>query len=72
MFSVILAAGSTVVAIVAIVRVLALRSKMTALSQSYWELRYDFARLRARLAKLDGGPAEPERTDADPVGVPRA
>jgi hypothetical protein len=69
---VILAAGSAVVAIVAIVRVLSLRSKLTTLSQSYWDLRYDFARLRARLAKLDGGPAELEPSEGgDPAGVPR-
>jgi len=69
----IFAAASTVVAIVAIARVLALRSKLTTLSQSYWELRYDVARLRARVAKLDGGPGEPEQTAAiDPAGVPRA
>jgi len=68
---VLIAAGSAVVALVAIARVFSLRSKLTTLSQSYWELRYDFARLRARLAKLDGGPSEPEKTDADPAGVPR-
>jgi hypothetical protein len=34
---------------------------LTTLSQSYWELRYDFGRLRSRIAKLDGGTA----ADAD-------
>jgi hypothetical protein len=70
---VILAAGSAVLAIVAIVRVVAVRSKLDTLSQSYWELRYDLARLRARLAKLDGGPAGTEQSEAPgAAGVPRA
>ena len=73
MFPLILAAGSAVVAIVAIVQVRSLRSKLTPLSQSYWDLRYDLARLRARLAKLDGGPADAEKSETgDAAGVPRA
>jgi HAMP domain-containing protein len=27
--------------------------KLEALSQSYWELRYDFTRLRSQVARLD-------------------
>ena len=29
--------------------------KLEALNQSYWELRYDFTRLRAQVARLDPG-----------------
>ena len=30
-----------------------LARKLDALSQSYWELRYDFTRLRSQVARLD-------------------
>ncbi len=35
--------------------------KLEALNQSYWELRYDFTRLRSQVARLDPetAPAEP-------------
>ncbi len=39
--------------------------KLDALTQSYWELRYDFTRLRSGVARLD--PAEPEERDAAPA-----
>ena len=35
-----------------------LKRKFDALNQSYWELRYDFTRLRSQVARLD--PDEPE------------
>jgi hypothetical protein len=34
--------------------------KLDALHQSYWELRYDYTRLRSQLARLDPGESEPE------------
>ena len=34
--------------------------KLEALSQSYWELRYDYTRLRSQVAQLGAGDAEPE------------
>ena len=34
--------------------------KLEAVSQSYWELRYDFTRLRSQVARLDPGEAEEE------------
>jgi hypothetical protein len=33
--------------------------KLEALTQSYWELRYDFTRLRSRVQQLDPEPDEP-------------
>jgi hypothetical protein len=39
--------------------------KFDALNQSYWELRYDFTRLRSQVARLD--PAEPEPEPAAPA-----
>ena len=38
--------------------------KLDALSQSYWELRYDFTRLRSQVARLD--PAVPDEEDRAP------
>jgi hypothetical protein len=35
--------------------------KIDALTQSYWELRYDYTRLRSQVARLD-----PEQTSAPP------
>jgi len=37
--------------------------KLEALNQSYWELRYDFTRLRSQVARLD---PEVEEPAADP------
>jgi hypothetical protein len=36
--------------------------KLDALNQSYWELRYDFTRLRSQVARLD--PDEPDASEA--------
>lgn len=38
--------------------------KLEALNQSYWELRYEFTRLRSQVARLDPETQEPE--DAAP------
>ena len=38
-----------------------LARKLEALHQSYWELRYDFTRLRSQVARLD-----PETDQAEP------
>jgi len=32
-----------------------LSRKLEALTQSYWELRYDYTRLRSRVSRLGGG-----------------
>ena len=37
-----------------------LARKLEALNQSYWELRYDFTRLRSQVARLDPETAKPE------------
>lgn len=41
--------------------------KLEALTQSYWELRYDFTRLRSQVQRLD-----PEATEAAPPPAPAA
>jgi hypothetical protein len=38
--------------------------KLEALNQSYWELRYEFTRLRSQVARLD--PGEPDDEPASP------
>ncbi len=43
--------------------------KLDALNQSYWELRYDFTRLRSQVARLDpGDPETPEAPAPPPPG----
>ena len=37
-----------------------LARKLDALTQSYWELRYDYTRLRSQVARLDPEQPEPE------------
>ena len=44
------------------------KRKLDALNQSYWELRYDFTRLRSQVARLDPGEAEPAEAPAPPPG----
>jgi hypothetical protein len=44
-----------------------LSKKLDALSQSYWELRYDYTRLRSQVARLD-----PDQPDAEPPPSPPA
>lgn len=39
--------------------------KLDALTQSYWELRYDYTRLRSQVARLD--PEQPEIQAPDPT-----
>jgi hypothetical protein len=41
-----------------------LARKLEALTQSYWELRYDYTRLRSQVARLDPAEAEPEAPPA--------
>jgi hypothetical protein len=38
--------------------------KLDALNHSYWELRYDFTRLRSQVARLDPGDPEPQEPPA--------
>ena len=43
-----------------------LSRKLDALNQSYWELRYDYTRLRSQVARLD-----PEQADLPPPAPPQ-
>jgi hypothetical protein len=61
------AAGTAIVAVIALARAVSTGRRLATLSQASWELRYEFARLRARVAKLDGGQdgADPDDPAAD-------
>ena len=56
-----------VAGLVAVFSARRLRRRLDALSQSYWELRYEYTRLRADLARLD-----PERPEEPAPPDPRA
>jgi hypothetical protein len=47
-----------------------LARKLDALNQSYWELRYDFTRLRSQVARLDPAEAELEPPAEPAAGAP--
>jgi hypothetical protein len=59
------AAVALLVAAAAWQRASRLARKLEALNQSYWELRYDFTRLRSQVARLD-----PETEQAEPPAQP--
>ena len=58
----IVAAGALVVAFVALGAARRALRKLDALTQSYWELRYDYTRLRSQVGRLD-----PEQASAEPA-----
>jgi hypothetical protein len=60
------AAGGALAAVAALITARHLRRRLEHLTQSYWELRYEYTRLRAELARLDPNAAPP----ADPPSAP--
>ena len=59
------------VAFVALAFVRRLSRRLDALNQSYWELRYDYTRLRSQVARLDPDQAAAEgETAAAPPAAP--
>jgi len=57
-------------ALVALTMVRRQARRLDALNQSYWELRYDYTRLRSQVARLD--PGEPEAAAAAPPAAAAA
>ena len=57
-------AAVAVVAVWAWLKARRLARKLEALTQSYWELRYDFTRLRSQVARLDPETAAAETPPA--------
>ena len=60
----IVAGLALLLALAALGAVRRLSRKLDALNQSYWELRYDFTRLRSQVARLD--PSEADEVPAPP------
>ena len=60
----VLAILALLVAFLALTSTRRLARKLEALNQSYWELRYEFTRLRSQVARLD--PGEPDDEPAVP------
>ena len=58
---------AALLALAALAAVRRLSRKLEALTQSYWELRYDYTRLRSQVARLD-----PEQPPAPPPEPPQA
>ena len=63
----ILAVLALLVALVALSHARRLARRLEALNQAYWELRYDYTRLRSRVASLD---PEQAQADAEPPVAP--
>ena len=63
-------AVAAAVAVASWMRAGRLARKLDALTQSYWELRYDFTRLRSQVARLDPETeeAQAEASPAQPPG----
>lgn len=57
------------VAFVALAMVRRLDRRLAALTQSYWDLRYEYTRLRSTLARLDPEEASPAEAPPDPPSV---
>ena len=51
-------------AFAALARARRVSRKLDALTQSYWELRYDYTRLRSQMSRLDPGESEGEAEPA--------
>jgi hypothetical protein len=63
-----LAGLALAVALIALSSARRLSRKLEALTQSYWELRYDYTRLRSQVSRLD--PEAAEAPAAEPPAAP--
>jgi hypothetical protein len=64
----ILASVALLLSLVALGTARRLSRRLDALNQSYWELRYDYTRLRSQVARLD--PEQPEPAPPEPPAQP--
>jgi hypothetical protein len=62
-----IAGVAVILAWAAWVRAGRVKRKLEALNQSYWELRYDFTRLRSQVARLDPAIPDPDEEPAPPA-----
>jgi len=68
-FSWVVAGITLLIALVALAWVRRVSARLESLKQSYWELRYDYTRLRSQVSRLD--PAEAASApEADSVSPP--
>jgi hypothetical protein len=51
--------GALLVAFLAFLRTRRISRQLDRLTESYWELRYDYGQLRARVSRLEGQPEAP-------------
>ena len=59
------------VAVVSLSHARRLARRLETLNQAYWELRYDYTRLRSQVARLDPEQAQAEAEPApSPAGAP--
>ena len=65
-----LAAAACVLAVAALVRARRASRRLDKLTESYWELRYEYGELRARVARLD--PAQGDVDSKEPSPQPAA
>ena len=63
-----LAGAAAIIAAAAWVRVRRVSRRLKRMTQSYWDLRYDLAQLRAQLARLD--PQQAVQPDPGPERSP--
>ena len=67
-----LAVLALLVALLAVMHARRLARRLDALTQSYWELRYDYTRLRSQVARLDPEQAGKAETAAASLEAPQA
>jgi len=58
--------AALIIAAAAIVRARRIAKRLERLTESYWELRYEVAQVRARLARLEPPAAEPVQAEPAP------
>ena len=68
MLSQVVAGLGVLLALAAIAWLRRVTRRLEALTQSYWELRYDYTRLRSQLSRLD--PEQAAEPDSPPVPPP--
>ena len=66
----VIAGLALLLALAALTRARRTARRLEALTQSYWELRYDYTRLRSQVSRLDPGETETEAA-APPPAAPQ-
>jgi hypothetical protein len=66
----IVAGLALIVAVIALASARRLGRRLDTLNQSYWELRYDYTRLRSQVSRLDPEQAEEEQPAAPAPAAP--